>query len=160
MKYLLNFVTLYGRWKSFGKTYIDFPNPEELPGVKKKSFALPFNGGEIWFEHLDGMYQYTELVLEKLKNDSDIFLLPSKPAYIAFVLDETLITADLIDQIAYLLCRERKQFMRICFIGTDRKSKRLLKYALCNKGTFEVDFINDMEKAKEWLINSSRYETI
>ena len=31
-----------------------------LPGVKKKSFVLPFRGGEIWFEHLDGMYQYTD----------------------------------------------------------------------------------------------------
>lgn len=45
------------------KTYINSPNPKELPGVKKKSFALPFRGGEIWFEHLDGIYQYTELVL-------------------------------------------------------------------------------------------------
>ena len=70
MKYLPNFVTLYGRWESFlGKTYIDAPNPEKLPGVKKKSFVLPFNGGEIWFEHLDGMYQYTEPVLEKLKKE-------------------------------------------------------------------------------------------
>lgn len=34
--------------------------PEKLPGVRKKSFVLPFKGGEIWFEHLDGMYQYTE----------------------------------------------------------------------------------------------------
>ena len=113
MKYLPNFVTLDGMWESFGKTYIDFPNSEKLPGVKKKSFALLFNGGELWFEHLDGMYQYTELVLEKLKNDSDIFLLPSKPAYIAFVLDETLITEPLMDEIVRLLCGERKQFVRI-----------------------------------------------
>ena len=86
------------------KTHNDVSNPKELPGVKKKSFSLPFRGGEIWFEHLDGMYQYTELVLDKLQNDSHTFLLPSKPAHIAFVLDETLITADLIDQIAHLLC--------------------------------------------------------
>lgn len=25
-------------------------SPEQLPGVKKKSFLLPYNGGEIWFE--------------------------------------------------------------------------------------------------------------
>ncbi len=137
------------------KAYIDALNPKELPGVKKKSFALPFRGGEIWFEHLDGMYQYTELVLEKLKNDSDIFLLPSKPANIAFVMDETLITENVIDEIVRLLCSDRKKFMRVCFTGTDRKSKRLLKYALCNKGTFAVAFINDTEKAKEWLIKPS-----
>lgn len=32
-------------------------NPEELSGVRKKSFLLPFAGGEIWFEHLDGIYR-------------------------------------------------------------------------------------------------------
>ena len=56
-------------------------SPEQLPGVKKKSFILPYNGGEIWFEHLDGMYQYTELVREKLKKDSEQFLQPSKTSF-------------------------------------------------------------------------------
>lgn len=42
-------------------------HPEELAGVKKKSFILPYAGGEIWFEHLDGIYQYTEFALEKLR---------------------------------------------------------------------------------------------
>lgn len=136
------------------KTYRSVLNPKDLPGVKKKSFALPFNGGEIWFEHLDGMYQYTELVLEKLKNDSDIFLLPSKPAYIAFVLDETLITEPLMDEIVWLLCSSKKQFMRICFIGADGKSKRLIRHALSDRNDFSVAFINDTEKAKEWLISA------
>lgn len=35
--------------------YVD-KSPDELPGVKKKSFILPFAGREIWFEHLDGIY--------------------------------------------------------------------------------------------------------
>lgn len=39
-------------------------NGEELAGYKKKSFALPYNGGEIWFEHLDGLYGFEELVLK------------------------------------------------------------------------------------------------
>ena len=60
--------------------YCDCSEPESLPGVKKKSFVLPFRGGEIWFEHLDGMYQYTNLVIEKLKRDRMFFLLPSKPS--------------------------------------------------------------------------------
>ena len=46
--------------------YSDCSEPESLPGVKKKSFVLPYGGGEIWFEHLDGMYQFTDLVLAKL----------------------------------------------------------------------------------------------
>ena len=58
--------------------YRDCSDPGSLPGVKKKSFILPFRGGEIWFEHLDGMYRYTDLATEKLKRDSRVFFyLPS-----------------------------------------------------------------------------------
>lgn len=104
--------------------YCDCSEQQSLPGVKKKSFVLPFRGGEIWFEHLDGMYQYTNLVLEKLKNDSHIFLLPSKPSQIGFVLDETLVTKDIVEKILNLLCDERKRFMRVCFMGTNWKIKK------------------------------------
>ena len=135
------------------KRYCDCANPENLPGVKKKSFVLPFRGGEIWFEHLDGMYQYTDLVLEKLKNDSHIFLLPSKPSQIGFVLDETLVTKEIVEKILNLLCDERKRFMRVCFIGTDRKIQSMLCGALNNKSSFAFSFINDFEKAKEWLVS-------
>ncbi len=48
----------------------------------KKSFILPFAGGEIWFEHLDEIYQYTELAIEKLRADATIFRRPSAPGYI------------------------------------------------------------------------------
>lgn len=99
----------------------DCSAPESLPGVKKKSFVLPFRGGEIWFEHLDGMYQYTDFVLNKLKNDSHIFLLPSKPSQIGFVLNETPVTKELVEEIVKLLCDVRKRYTRICFIGTDRR---------------------------------------
>ena len=61
--------------------FLGFPqNPREnnsksgadataLPGYHKKSFAMPFGGGEIWFEHLDGMYSYTDLAIQKLAQD-------------------------------------------------------------------------------------------
>ena len=51
--------------------------PEDLPGARKKSFLLPFAGGEIWFEHLDGMDRYTELAVQKLRADAAIFRRPS-----------------------------------------------------------------------------------
>ena len=50
-----------------------------FPDFVKKSFVLYFGGGEIWFEHLDGIYQYAELALEKLCADSDFFCRPSAP---------------------------------------------------------------------------------
>ena len=133
--------------------YCNCSEPENLPGVKKKSFVLYFGGGEIWIEHLDAMYQYTDLVLEKLKNDSHIFLLPSKPSQICFVLDETLVTKDIVEKILGLLCEGQKRFMRVCFIGTDKKIQQMFRGALKGKSSFTISFINDFEKAKEWLVN-------
>lgn len=133
--------------------YCNCSEPENLPGVKKKSFVLYFGGGEIWIEHLDAMYQYTDLVLEKLKNDSHIFLLPSKPSQICFVLDETLVTKDIVEKIVGLLCEGQKRFMRVCFIGTDKKIQQMFRGALKGKSSFTISFINDFEKAKERLVN-------
>lgn len=86
--------------------------PEELPGARKKSFLLPFAGGEIWFEHLDGMDRYTELAVQKLRADAVIFRRPSSSGYIAFVLDETRITDELISEVADALLMPGKQFAR------------------------------------------------
>lgn len=128
-------------------------NPEELPGVKKKSFVLPFGGGEIWFEHLDGMYQYTELVLSKLIQDAEMFCLPSKPGVIGFVLNETVVNQAVVDEIEEVLCNGTKSFRKVAFIGTNREIKRSINRALYNKADFLIGFFEDFERAKEWLID-------
>ncbi len=125
--------------------------PSELPGVRKKSFILPFAGGEIWFEHLDGIYQYTELAIEKLRADTATFRRPSAPEYIAFVLDETIITEELISEIVNALIRSDKQFMRAAFVGADKLSCKKLKKLLYGHG-FAIKFFDGIEPAKEWLL--------
>ena len=127
-------------------------NPNELPGVKKKSFVLPYAGGEIWFEHLDGIYQYTELAVEKLHRDAATFRRPSSPAYITFVLDETMITEELISEITNALITPGKRFMRAAFVGADRYSCRKLKKLLCGRG-FAIHFFDGIEPAKEWILD-------
>lgn len=126
-----------------------------LPGAKKPSFVLPFGGGEIWFEHLDNMGPHTELVLDKLRCDSRSFLLPSRPAQIGFVLSQTRVTKALTDEIAALLCGGQKAFRRVCFIGTDRKTRRMLQDALQSKSRFVFAFIDDFEQAKAWLVSEA-----
>lgn len=125
--------------------------PDELSGVKKKSFILPFAGGEIWFEHLDGVYQYSELALQKLRADAALFRRPSAPRHIAFVLDETILTDALIAEIADALVRPNKPFMRAAFVGADRASCKKLKALLGGRG-FAIEFFDGIEPAKEWLL--------
>ena len=129
--------------------------PEELPGVKKKSFILPFAGGEIWFEHLDGIYQYTEFAIQKLRADTPIFRRPSSPGYITFVLDETFITEELISEITNALLKPDKRFMRVAFVGADSVSCKKLKKLLSGHG-FAVKFFDGIEPAKEWILDERR----
>lgn len=133
----------------------DCARPDMLPGVKKPSFVLPFGGGEIWFEHLDGMGQHTQLAIDKLQKDSLSFLLPSRPAQIGFVLSETRVTKALADEIAAQLCGGQKPFRRVCLIGTDWKARRMLRKALENRSGFALFFTNDFERAKAWLVSEA-----
>ena len=127
-------------------------DPNELPGVRKKSFILPFAGGEIWFEHLDGIYQYTELAVQKLRTDALMFRRPSVPGHITFVLNETIITEELIAEIANALIKPGKRFMRAAFVGADGLSCKKLKKLLLGHG-FAINFFDGIEPAKEWLLN-------
>ena len=131
-------------------------DPNELPGVKKKSFLLPFAGGEIWFEHLDGIYQYTELAVQKLRADTAAFRRPSSPGYITFVLDETMITDELISEIADSLLRPGKTFMRAAFVGADGLPRKKLKRLLYGHG-FAVQFFDGIESAKEWILDERNF---
>lgn len=129
--------------------------PEKLPGYIKKSFSMFFGGGEIWFEHLDGIYSYEDLVLKKLDADTAFFTRPSKPSLICFNLDETNITENIINAIVDKLLNSSKVFTRVCFVGVDRRSRKSLCKLLAGK-TFALDFIDDFEKAKIWLVSEQR----
>ena len=129
-------------------------NPRDLPGFRKKSFAMYFRGGEIWFEHLDGIYEYEALVLEKLRNDLPMFTKPSTTSLICFDFDETVITENIRLSVIEALTKTDKHFTRVCFVSVDKKSKKVLKRSLYNHG-FEIEFIYDFEKAKEWLVSEN-----
>ncbi len=126
-------------------------DPRTLPGFLKKSFSLPYRGGEIWFEHLDGLYRHEALALEKLRSDRAAFARPSASAIFALVLDETEVTPALIGAVADALQNAGKAFRRVCVIGANAKAERALKTRL-GGGGYALACINDLEKAKEWLI--------
>ena len=119
-------------------------------GMKKKSFTLYYNGGEIWAQHLDSINNLDDL---KAKFDEDIIQMakPSTSSYVAFVLNESAINEDFLQYILDSLSTCGKSFQRIVFIGLNHKLKRYLKkhgYIL----TAVVNCMDDLEKAKAWLI--------
>ncbi|MGN1102308.1 MAG: hypothetical protein ACI4RG_08960 [Huintestinicola sp.] len=127
-------------------------NGEELPGYKKKSFVLPYNGGEIWFEHLDGIYEHEALVLQKLEKDVPIFSRPSSTAFVCFVFDETIVTDNILGAVSDSILKTGKRFMKIAFVGLDKANVRKFKRELTGNG-FAVGFFKGLEDAKEWLIS-------
>ena len=126
-------------------------NAESLPGYMKKSFALPYNGGEIWFEHLDGIYTNESSVLKKLECDVPFFTKPSSASYICFVFDETLVTDEIIAAVEKAVLTSGKRFMKVAFSGVDGKSRHKLKRLLNRKG-FGMGFFDGLEYAKQWLL--------
>lgn len=125
---------------------------EELPGIKKKSFSMCFDGGEIWFEHLDGIYEYTDLALEKLEQDYLQFKRPSKPSLISVNLDHTRVNDTLIHSLAEKLLDKSKRFTRAVFVGADKKARAKIRKVISGGG-FAFAFIDDFEQAKKWLVS-------
>ncbi len=126
---------------------------------KKKSFVLPYNGGEIWAEHLDGLYTYKELVLEKFNRDIKQMMKPSAPSAIAVSLTETKVDDEILKAIMHVLQsgtqNTDKMISKVAFVGLDRRSRRMLKEIVSenqDKIRFAVFCTEDFEKAKEWLI--------
>lgn len=125
-------------------------NPES--GLRKKSFELYFNSGSIWCEHLDGMGELKEQVIEKFTYDKKIFCRPSMTSFLIINLDETVIDTDIISCIVETITGSQKRFMKIAFVGVkkvaDKNDFRAISYI---KGC-PIEFFDDFEKAKQWVL--------
>ena len=125
----------------------------EVLGLKKKSFSMFFNGGEIWFEHLDSLYDQTELIKQKFTQDLLEIQRPSTSSFIAVILNESNINGEILDLIINEFSNLNKQLRKVVFIGLTMKMKRYVKKrsALTN---FLIICMDDLEKAKEWLVKN------
>ncbi|MDO5603027.1 MAG: hypothetical protein Q4G07_09690 [Oscillospiraceae bacterium] len=56
--------------------------------------------------------------------------------------------------IAEKLTNGGKRFQRVVFVGAQPSVKRKIKSALYG-GTFSLNFIDDFEKAKQWLVKEN-----
>lgn len=128
---------------------------KDLPGTRKKSFSMYFGGGEIWIEHLDGMYTFTDEVMQKFIDDTQNITKPTAPSLIAVNLDETFVDEKIVTLITDTYIKNTRYIQKVVFVGLERYSRNLMKKAFKKRTVeyqFVINYINDFEKAKEWLM--------
>lgn len=80
-------------------------------GLKKKSFSLFFNGGEIWCEHLDALYDETELLKQKFMQDMLQIQKPSASSFLAVILEDSNVDREILEHILVEFSGLKKQRM-------------------------------------------------
>ena len=65
--------------------------------------------------------------------------------------DETEITDKIVKAVKHAVCDSGKRFLKVAFVGLDRKSVRKFRKALSDNG-FLTGFLKGLEDAKEWLL--------
>ena len=123
---------------------------QELPGWRKRSFALPYRGGMIWFEHLDGLGPHTALAREKLAWDRPELLSPSGPGLVCVVLNETHVDGALTDALTDALLHGGKRFTRVCVVGANLRTRRHIRRTVGH--ACPLAFLPGLAQAKEWPI--------
>lgn len=118
-------------------------------GIKKKSFELDYHGGKIWCEHLDGMGAYEEEVIHKFTEDISSFSRPSVSTFMIINLDKTMITDKIAELVVSNLTDGDKVFRKIAFVGVNKQWHKVFG-KLKSRG-IQITFLDDYEKAKEWL---------
>lgn len=121
-------------------------------GLNKKSFSLFYNGGEVWCEHLDSLYGEKGLLKQKFKWDLIEISRPSTSSFIAVVLDDSDVDKEVLDWIVDRFIMLNKPLRKIVFVGLDLKMKSYMKKKKVDS-LFMMACIDDLEKAKEWLIS-------
>ena len=112
-------------------------------GIKKRSFELDYQGGQIWCEHLDGMGVYEEKVINKFLVDEKIFSRPSVSSFMIVNLDKTVITEKIADMIVSVISESKKQFGKIAFVGIPSRWK--MRFGCVKQKGIILRFFNDYE---------------
>lgn len=128
-------------------------NSIQQAAIRKKSFELNFNGGTIWCEHLDGMGTSEDEVIAKFNEDKREFSRPSVSSFMIIDLDKTDITGQIVTMITDTILESDKLFRKIAFVGVERHWHKQLGRVMQKR--IAVRFIDDYEKAKEWVISEN-----
>lgn len=123
--------------------------------IVRESFSMAYKGGEIWFEQLDALSVHADIVMEKFSRDLNLIKRPSLTGLIAVNINETLINEDMAETIVKEFTNLTK-IRKVVFVGVTREIKKIMKQFLIKEAfnlKFIYTFIDDYEKAKEWLVS-------
>ena len=88
---------------------------------------LYYNGGDIWFEHLDGLYERDDLVIAKLTADLPQLTRPSMTSFVCFVFLETTVNDLILLAVKQAVLRSNKPFSKIAFCGLNKEYRKSLR---------------------------------
>ena len=71
--------------------------------------------------------------------------------FVCFVFDETEVCEKIIAAVKSAVYDGKKIFLKIAFVGLDRRSVSMVKRAVSGKDA-EIGFLKGLEDAKEWLL--------
>ncbi len=119
-------------------------------GIKKKSFTLYYNNGEIWSQHLDSIDNLEDM---KRKFDQDLIQMakPSTSSFVAIVLNQSAVNKEFLQYILDSMMNCGKTFQRIVFIGLSFKLKRYVRKHI-SAFPAVITCMDNLDKAKEWLL--------
>jgi hypothetical protein len=123
--------------------------------IIRESFSMAFKGGEIWFEQLDALSDHIDIVMDKFRRNLTTIKRPSLTGFIAINVNETLINEQMAEEIIRGFI-EIPKIRKVVFIGVTKEIKKIIKQLLILDSTrvkFVYTFIEDYEKAKEWLVS-------
>lgn len=107
----------------------------------------------IWCEHLDSLGEEEDAVRRKLTADMAVLARPSSASLAVVVLDETRVSEALCRMVADAFLHQVKHLKKVAFVGMSAGEARLMKKALQGESLpFAMIFLDDLEKAKEWLV--------
>lgn len=127
---------------------------EQKSPIIRDSIVLPYGGGMIWCEELDGLGRNAALVREKFDREMAIAARPSSPGWIALHLEGTHVDAAMAAHMAQTLASMGSAVQRVAVIGPKGLAKMRVKRAFTDaNGRFALAFFTDYEEGKRWLAN-------
>lgn len=123
-------------------------------GYNKKSFVLNYNNLTLWAEHLDSLGDNKPKVIEKFKKDVETLDQVMMPSLVALNLDETKVDQEILTMIFDAYSNLKYPIRKLVIVGLSKSDQKLAKKIVKNnpKISFLIGYVNDYEKAKEWLI--------